>query len=126
MPVNDFNPVSPGSRGPSVTHEIFRSTPLRKYSTGVLANTGQFSLGTPAPAAAVGFYRCWDEADLTNAAEFSIDLDGTVTLVVPIWTGSTWVATDTGSGLNFFTSSGELIIENNSGGPLTLAIAQLI
>ena len=125
MASSDFNPATtPAGRSPTVEHPVFRSSPLRVQTTGVLVDEAAYSLGTPDDP--TGFYRCWDAADLTDAAEFCIDTDGVVTLVVPIWTGSTWVAADTDDQLCFYVSSGEYFVKNRSGGPLLLNFAKLM
>ncbi len=125
MSTDQNNPAAQANIvGPSQDHQSLRSDPIRSYSTGSLADDATFTLG--ATANAVGFWRCWNSADLTDAAEFSVDADGTVTLVVPIWTGATWVAADTDTKLCFFDDSDVLTIKNRSGGALTLEFAKLI
>ena len=125
MATNQNNPAStPNLAGPSQNHQVLRSSPVRKYSTGVLADDATFTLG--ATADAKGFYRCWDSADLTNVGQFSVDADSTVTLEVPIVTGSVWVAADTDTKLCFFDDSGVLTVKNRSGGALTLHFSKLI
>lgn len=125
MATNQNNPaLTVNIVGPSENHQSLRSDPIRAYSTGALADDASFTLGEVAKAG--GFWRCWDSEDLTNAAEFSVDADGTVTLVVPAWTGANWVASDSDTDLCFFNDSGVLTLKNRQGAEHTLHFAKLL
>lgn len=124
MATQDFNPHNPAVFYGTTEHPALRSEFNKVYTTGALIDDATYVIG--AATSGVGFYRCWDSEDLTNAAEFSVDADGTVTLVVPIWTGAVWVAADTDTKLCFFSDSGTLTVKNRSGGTLTLHFAKLL
>ena len=125
MATNQNNPaVTVNIVSPSEDHTSLRSDPIRVYSTGVLVDDATFTLG--ATSKGVGFWRCWDSEDLTNAAEFSVDVDGTVTLVVPAWTGANWVASDSDTDLCFYDDSGVLTLKNRQGADHTLHFAKLL
>ena len=124
MATRDYNPHNPAAFYGTTEHPSLRVEYNKVYSTGSLIDDATYVLGSTSEA--VGFWRCWDSEDLTNAAEFSVDADGTVTLVVPIWTGANWVASDSDTDLCFFDDSGELTIKNRQAATHTLHFAKLL
>lgn len=123
MATQDVNPNTPAVSYGTTDHPSLRAEYIAVYTTGALIDDATFTLG--ATADAVGFWRCWDSADLTNTGQFSVDIDGTVTLEIPIITGAVWVAADTDVKLCFFDDAGVMTIKNRSGGTLTLHFTKM-
>ncbi len=124
MATNDYNPNTAAVFYGTGEHPSLRSEYNKVYTTGTLADDATYTLG--AVANAVGFWRVWNAADLTNAAEISVDTDGTLTIVLPIVTGSNWAVADTDTDLCFFDDSDTLTIKNREGADREIHFAKLL
>tara|TARA_R110002012_G_scaffold21589_7_gene75240 strand:+ start:1787 stop:2179 length:393 start_codon:yes stop_codon:yes gene_type:complete len=129
MATNDNNPASTiNVTGPTVSHPLFRSAPIRGHSTGELADDATFALNLDDDGDASGFYLCWNSADPSDAALFSITASGSTVSAVdigPAWGSHTWDDADTDVKLCLFEDSGVATLKNRSGGALTLVIARI-
>jgi len=129
MANSDFNPSDgAGYAGPTVSHKVFRQTPIRSWTTEELADDATFALNLAEDGDATGIYLCWDASDPSDAAFFSVTASGTTVSAIdigPSWASHTWDDADTDDKLCFYVNSNVATLKNRSGSAATLVIARI-
>lgn len=129
MANSDFNPsASAPYLGPTVSHPIFRSSPSRIATSGVLADDATYALNLADDGDASGLYICYDLTDPSDAAFFSVTASGTTVSAIdlgPAWGSHTWDDADTDAKLCFYVSSGVATLKNRSGSSAVLLIQRI-
>lgn len=116
------NPVQFDVPGPSVDLKIFRSSPTRGHFTAALADAATYNLGA-IDADKAGLYFCYDAADQDDAAFFVVT--ATTVHIGPSFASHTWDDADSATKLCFYTTGGNLLVKNNSGGAASLGIIRV-
>lgn len=130
MATSDFNPSSgQGYAGPTVSHKVFRSSPIRSWTTDELADDATYALNLADDGDASGIYLCWDASDPSDAAFFSVTASGTTVSAIdigPAWGSHTWDDADTDAKLCLYVDSSVATLKNRSGSAATLVIARIL